>query len=185
METTPVKPGLRFIIAAACLICGLAYGAQETGGASTTEPKSLDDNVQDLKSDILDLNRELFILEEELLFPTNTQVAVYLSLDVGSFFQLDSVQIKLDDKVVSNYLYTKLELQSLHRGGIQRIYLGNLRTGSHELVALFTGVGPQGRDYRRGATLSFDKKEGPKYIELKILDNEHKQQPEFAVKEWD
>ncbi len=185
METTPVKPGLRFIFAAACLICGLAYGAQETGGVSTTEPKSLDENVQDLKSDILDLNRELFILEEELLFPTNTQVAVYLSLDVGSFFQLDSVQIKLDDKVVSNYLYTRLELASLHRGGIQRIYLGNLRTGPHELVALFTGVGPQGRDYRRGATLTFEKKEGPKYIELTILDNEHKQQPEFAVKEWD
>ena len=181
-----MKHGLKFILLLACLICGIAFGAQETGRqSSSTELKSLDDNVQDLKSDVLDLNRELFILEEELLFPSNTQVAVFLSLDVGTFFQLDSVQIKLDDKVVSNYLYTRLELESLRRGGIQRIYLGNLRTGSHELVALFTGIGPEGRDYRRGATLNFEKNEGPKYIELKILDNEHKQQPEFAVKEWE
>ena len=181
-----MKHGLRLIFLLACLIGGTAIGSQDPGGHTTsTELKSLDDNVQDLKSDILDLNRELFILEEELLFPTNTQVAVFLTLDVGTFFQLDSVQIKLDDKVVSNYLYTKLELESLRRGGIQRIYLGNLRTGSHELVALFTGIGPEERDYRRGATLNFEKKEGPKYIELKILDNEHKQQPEFAVKEWE
>lgn len=181
-----MKPGLKFIIVLACLIGGLAFGAQETGRTdASTKLKSLDDEVQDLKSDILDLHRELFILEEELLFPTNTQVAVFLSVDVATFFQLDAVQIKLDDKVVANYLYTALELESLRRGGIHRIYFGNLRTGQHELVALFTGKGPQGRDYRRGANLVFEKKEGPKYIELKILDNTQKQQPEFVVKEWD
>lgn len=181
-----MKPGFRLIVILACFISGLAFGAQEPGRTdSPSQIKSLDDEVQGLKSDILNLNRELFILEEELLFPTNTQVAVFLSIDTAAFFQLDSVQIKLDDKVVTNYLYTKLEMDALRRGGVHRIYFGNLRTGQHELVALFTGTGPEGRDYRRGANLIFEKKEGPKYIELKILDNEQKQQPEFKIKEWD
>ena len=97
------------------------------------------------------------MLEEELLFPANTQVALFVSMDVGKMFQLDSVQVKLDDKVVANYLYTALEVEALHRGGVQRVYLGNLKTGKHELVAFFTGKGPHDRDYKRGANVKFEK----------------------------
>lgn len=145
----------------------------------------MDEQLQDLKAEILDLNRELFLLEEELLFPANTQIAVFLSLDVGEFFALDSVQLKLDGKPVSNYLYTKREVEALHRGGVHQLYLGNIKTGEHELVAIFTGVGPHGREYRRGASLEFDKRIGAKFVELRISDRESKQQPEFVVREWE
>jgi hypothetical protein len=111
-------------------------------------------------------------------------VAVFLSMDVGKLFQLDSVQIKLDDKVVTDYLYTPGEVTALHRGGVQRLYLGNLRTGSHELVAFFTGEGPHERDYKRGTTIKFDKGTDAKYIELRIKDSQAKLQPEFEVKVW-
>jgi hypothetical protein len=153
--------------------------------AAEGQVASLDAEVQDLKSSVLDLNRELFMLEEELLYPANTQVAVFLSMDVGEFFALDSVQLKLDGKEVTNYLYTEREVDAFHRGGVQRLFLGNLKTGGHELVAIFTGVGPSGRDYRRGATLEFDKSIGAKFVELKISDRESKQQPEFSVREWE
>lgn len=146
--------------------------------------KSLNNQVQDLKKQLIQLNRDLFILEEELLFPANTQVAVFLSLNVGEFFQLDAVQLKLDDKVVTNYLYTSKQIDALHRGGVQRLYLGNVKTGEHELVAVFTGRGPKGRDYRRGATLKFEKTNEAKKIELRIVDSTATYQPEFAVKEW-
>jgi hypothetical protein len=73
----------------------------------------------------------------------------------------------------------------LHRGGVQRLFVGNLKTGSHELVAIFTGVGPHGRDYRRGATLDFEKSIGAKFVELQISDRVTKQQPEFVVREWE
>lgn len=146
--------------------------------------KGLDAKVQSLKKDVVDLNRDLFVLEEELLFPANTQVAVFVSLDVGKFFELDSVQLKLDDQVVANYLYTSQELAALARGGVQRLWLGNVRVGKHELVAFFSGKGTHERDYRRGATVTFEKQTGPKYIELKISDVSRKLQPEFVVKEW-
>jgi hypothetical protein len=110
--------------------------------------------IQDVKGDVIKLNRDLLVLEEELLFPANTQVALFVSMDVGKLFELDSVQIKLDDKVVASYLYTPLEVQALHRGGVQRVYLGNLRAGEHEIVAFFTGKGRTTRDYKRGATSS-------------------------------
>jgi len=146
--------------------------------------QALDTRIQTLKQEVIELNRDLLALEEELLFPANTQVAVFVSMDVGTLFQLDSVQVKFDDKVVANYLYTDREVQALYRGGVQRLYLGNLRSGSHELVAIFTGKGPHNRDYRRGATLTFDKATEAKYLELQIRDDTGSQQPEFRVKEW-
>ena len=162
---------------------GTAAVAAAAGG--TEEFRSLDADIQDMKQLLLELNRDLFLLEEELLFPANTQVAVFVSMDVGDFFDLDSVQIKLDNKDVSNYLYTEREVGALIRGGVHQIFLGNLRAGEHELVAIFTGAGPHSRDYRRGATLTFEKGIGPKYIELTISDRQQALQPEFVVREWE
>ena len=145
---------------------------------------SLDSRVQDLKAEVIRLNRDLLILEEELLFPAGTQVAVFVSMDVGKLFELESVQIKLDDKVIGQHLYTAQEVQALHRGGVQRIFVGNLRAGSHAIDAFFTGRGPHERDYKRGTTLKFDKGTEPRYIELRIKDSLAKLQPEFEVKVW-
>jgi hypothetical protein len=149
------------------------------------DTRGLDTEVQSLKKDVVDLNRDLFVLEEELLFPANTQVAVFLSMDVGDFFALDSVQLKIDQKEVINYLYTPREVEALLRGGVHRLYLGNLKVGKHELVAFFSGKGPNDRDYKRGANLSFEKGIGAKYLELKINDRQRKQQPEFEIKDWE
>ncbi len=157
----------------------------ENAEVNSGEFRTLDEEVQDLKKLAVDLNRDLFLLEEELLFPANTQVAVFISMDVGEFFGLDSVELTLDGEDVTNYLYTDREVTALHRGGVQRLFVGNLRAGEHELVAVFTGEGPHTRDYRRGASLVFEKGIGPKYIELTISDREIRLQPEFVIKEWE
>ena len=152
---------------------------------TATAAASLDEEIQSLKQQVLALNRSLFMLEEELLFPSSTQIAVFVSMDIGDFFSLDSVQLKIDNKVVSNYLYTRREVEALHRGGVHRLYMGNLKTGEHELVAIFTGKGPNGRDYRRGAELVVNKSLGARFVELKIVDNESSEQPDFSIKEWE
>ena len=152
---------------------------------SSPDTRGLDQEIQDLKKDVVDLNKDLFILEEELLFPANTQVAVFLSVNVGQFFALDSVQLKIDRKEVINYLYTPREVEALLKGGVQRLYLGNLKVGGHELVAFFNGKGPNERAYKRGASLRFEKGVGAKYLELKIDDRQRKLQPEFEIKDWE
>ena len=172
----------------------LAFGAttiaQETAPAdaataSREEFRSLDEDVQSLKKEVLDLNRDLFLLEEELLFPANSQVAFFISMDVGEYFDLDSVNLKIDGKEVANYLYTEREAGALVRGGVHRVHMANLKTGDHELIAVFTGAGPHTRDYRRGATMTFNKGIGAKYVELEITDRVKKLQPEFVIKEWE
>ncbi len=147
--------------------------------------KTLDQEVQGVQKDVISLNKDLFVLEENLLFPANTQVAVYLSMDVGTFFALDSVTLKIDNKEVANYLYTAREVKALLKGGVQRLYLGNQKIGNHELVAFFVGKGPHGLDYRRGASITFNKGIGAKYLELKITDSVPKHQPEFVIKDWE
>lgn len=177
-------PGKILIFIMFMLLTGSVISATQTDDSLDDELKSLDGRVQALKKEVLEINRDLYVLEEELLFPANTQIAVFISVDVGDFFDLDSVQLKLDDKIVANYLYTRREVEALHRGGVQQLYIGNVTSGDHELVAIFVGKGPNGRDYRRGADVKVEKGLGAKYLELKISDRSIKKQPEFVIKEW-
>jgi hypothetical protein len=176
-----------FIVLILVLLQSTSAWAEDAtpAAAASAEPVALDTRIQDLKTDVIDLNRNLLVLEEELLFPANTQIALFVSMDVGVMFDLESVQVKVDDKLVASYLYTPQEVKALHRGGVQRLYLGNLRTGSHELVAFFTGQGPHTRDYKRGATIRFEKDTQAKYAELRIRDSLGKLQPEFDIKLWE
>jgi hypothetical protein len=172
------------LIVAFCASPSLAQEPAEAD-AKPEEFRSIDQDVQSLKDEVLALNRDLFLLEEELLFPANSQVAFFLSVDVGEYFMLDSVNLKIDGKEVANYLYTEREADALVRGGVQRLHLENLKVGEHELVAVFTGKGPQDREYRRGATVNLEKGMGAKYVELAITDRISKQQPEFDIREWE
>jgi hypothetical protein len=190
-----------FVLMVTAALAVAAYGQQGSQTSTTSQSsdmqpqqpemsegettRGLDEEIQGLKKEVIDLNRELFMLEEELLFPANTQVAVFISMDVGEFFALDSVQLKIDQKEVANYLYTPREAEALVKGGVHRLYLGNLKVGEHELVAFFSGKGPNDRDYRRGATVKFEKGIGAKYLELKINDRQRRAQPEFEIKDWE
>lgn len=174
---------IRCAVLPLCATAGIAGAAEPLVPPASFSP--LDQEVQALKKDVMTLNRDLFVLEEELLFPANTQVAIFVSMDVGTFFGLDSVQVKLNDKVVANYLYTEREAKALFKGGVQRIYIGNLRAGKNELIAYFTGTGPHNRDYTRATSFEFNKGLSPKFLELRINDKQAKLQPEFAVKEWE
>ena len=174
-----------FVLLAAGMLAARVSHSAEVEAKPAGELRAVDQDVQDLKKQLVDLNRDLFKLEEEILYPASTQVAVFLSLNVGTFFALDSVTVKVDDKEVANYLYTEREVQALHRGGVQKLYLGNLKSGPHELVAFFTGKGPHDRDYRRGTSVTFEKTVGAKYVELRISDREASLQPEFVVRQWE
>lgn len=152
--------------------------------AAANDKQSLSEQVQSLKEQVLELNRDLFILEEELLFPATTQIAVFVSVDTGNFFTLDAIELKIDAQTVTHYLYTERQVDALHRGGVQRLYLGNLRTGEHEISAFFTGRSKDGRDFRRATSLKFEKTTDAKMLEIKIVDSTKDYQAEFSIVEW-
>ncbi len=157
-----------------------AIGSKGTlnGEANASE---LSQEIETLKQAMINLNRDLFILEEDLLFPSSTQVAVYMAMDVGQFFKLDAVELKINSEVKTYYLYTDRQLDALFRGGVQKLYVGNLNQGEHELTAFFIGIGPENREYKRAVTLNFTKDEEPLAIELNVQDSELKQQPIFTA----
>ena len=128
------------------------------------------------------LNADLLILEEDLLYPASSRVAVYLSMDMGNLFRLDAVTLKLNGEKVTHHLYTEREVSALYRGGVQKLYVGNARQGKNELTAFFMGMGPHERDYKRGTSVVFEHSFEPIYVELSINDVAATQQPVFSAK---
>jgi inactivated superfamily I helicase len=157
--------------------------ASSTAPTESVQKTAVTPEVENLKVSVLNLNRDLLILEEELLYPASNQVAIYLSMDLGQFFNLDAVKLEIDNKLVASELYTDKQINALFRGGVQRLYIGNLKTGEHEISAFFTGRGPQ-QDYKRGAKLVINKTQTPLVLELKIMDSSVQLQPTFDIKEW-
>lgn len=172
------------VIIALLLSFNFCFNAIALAEESDT-PQDINRNIQNLKNEVLELNRDLFILEEDLLFSANTQISVFLSMDADDLFKLDSVQLKIDDKIVSNYLYTEREVNALRNGGVQRLFIGNLTSGDHELTAFFIGKGPNNRNYKRATSKMIAKSDDAIYVELKILGNSRKEQPDFVVKVWE
>ncbi|AQQ69071.1 AraC family transcriptional regulator [Microbulbifer agarilyticus] len=142
------------------------------------------EDLESLKKEVLKLNRDLLVLEEDLLFPAQSQVAVYVSMDVGHFFDLDSVKLHINNKLVETHLYTEHQKDALFRGGIQPLFKGNLKSGEHTITAFFNGIGPEQREFKRAASLDLKKTDEPAVIELRISDAGGKQQPEFTVVQW-
>ena len=168
----------------AVLFFSLSVFANEQENKQRQSTSELASQLEKLIIEVLKLNRELFILEEDLLFPASTQVAVFVSVDVGKFFTLDSVELKINDKDVVGFLYTQQQRKALEQGGIQRLYLGNLKTGMHQLTAIFTGLDREGRTTKRAVTHQFEKDDETVMIELKVEDHSTNYRAEVIVEEW-
>lgn len=145
--------------------------------------KGLDEQVQDIKKDVIDLTAELSRLEEKLLFPSNTQVSIFISLTPGDNLRLDTVQVKLDNVIVAHHLYNFRELEALQKGGVQKIYVGNIKTGDHELVVSFAGKSPSGGELQRSSSYKLKKDVGPRFVEVKIAGSASGAQ-EIQFKDW-
>jgi len=134
--------------------------------------KSLDEQVQDIKTDTLGIGAEMRLLEEKLLYPSSTQVAVFVSLDSAATLRLDSIEIRLDGKSAAQHLYTLRELEALKKGGTQRIYTGNVKSGEHSLQVLVTGKTLGGPGLSRTESFKFSKDVGPKVVEIRLVDSD-------------
>lgn len=147
------------------LITSAASSAEEV---SREQIKGLDEQIQEIKSDVLGIAAELSRLEEKLLYPSNTQVSLFVSLAPGAKFRLDAVEIQIDGKPVSRHLYTYKELEALRQGGVQRIYTGNITKGEHELRVSVLGKSESGGEYRQTGSFKLNKDVGPKLVGITV-----------------
>jgi hypothetical protein len=130
--------------------------------------QGLDEQVQEMKSDVLSIAAELSRLEEKLLYPSGTQVAVFIALAKDDHMRLDAVRLQIDGKLVAHHIYSAKELEALRKGGVQRIYVGNLATGEHKLEAMVDGKHEDGVDFSRKQLFTIRKEVKPKQVELTL-----------------
>ena len=182
--------GIQAWLLVALTVFSLNSYAEEAQPVSESDQIQIPDeqvslSVEELKKQVIKLNRDLFILEEDLLFPANTQLVVYLSFATGKFLDMDSISLKVDDEIVATHLYTERQLKALQRGGMQRLYMGNLKTGDHEVTAILHGIGPNKQDYKLAASKRIEKGTELKALEIRIEDQSETYQPKIAVLEWE
>ncbi len=159
-----------FVLFLSLLLLSFSVSAEQI---SPDEIKSLDEQVQDIKTDVLSIGAQMLQLEEKLLYPSTTQVAVFVSLDKSAQFSLDSMEIQVDGKRVAQHLYTVKEIEALQKGGVQRIYAGNIASGRHDLQVLLTGKAARDAALRAKESFKFSKDEGPKMLEVRLVDSAH------------
>lgn len=139
--------------------------AQEISG---DDMRSLDGQVQEIKSDVLSIASELGNLEERLLYPSNTQIALFVALDEGESFRLDAVQVEINGELATHHIYSFKELEALQKGGVQRIYTGNVATGDHHLTVTMTGKLKNGDDLSHSDSFVFAKGIEPKALGITL-----------------
>jgi hypothetical protein len=171
---------IRAIVFALLLCLGSVYGwAQQSD--QQRQMRGLDEQVQDIKSDVLSIAQELSRLEEKLLYPSETQVAVFVALAKGDQMRLDAVRIQVDGHLVAHYIYSFKELDALRKGGVQRIYVGNVATGDHQLEVLVDGKTESGADFSRTERFTFRKEVKPKLVGLTLAGSGN---TPIALGEW-
>lgn len=153
-----------------CLAVPTPAPAQQPGWvADREELQGIDDQVQTLKQEVIDINNELSLLEEKLLFPSTTQISVFVSLDAQPDFRLDSMQLKIDEQVVAEYVYTFRELEALQKGGVQRLYTGNIPSGKHQIAAVIRGKTAGGDPFEQSGSEAVNKEIDPKFVEMRVI----------------
>lgn len=175
---------LRFFISlSVAALLASANGASWAAEVSREQIKGLDEQVQDIKSDALGIAAELNRLEEKLLYPSNSQLALFVSLAPDAKFRLDAVEVRIDGKAVAHYLYSLKELEALRRGGVQRIYTGNIRSGEHDLQIHVIGKSASGTDFRNSANFKVAKDVAPKLIGVTLAAPDSANQG-ISFKDW-
>ena len=148
------------------------------------ELEALSSSIQDLKREVITLNKDLRTLEEKLLFPSSSKYSFFLSVEKGEFFEIESVKLKLNGRLVSTHLYDDSSRVALARGGIQKLFTTNLSEGDHTAVVFFTGLGPNNTPFKRASEVTIKKQSGEGFMEISIKDNGQIQEPEFLLKQW-
>ncbi len=152
------------------IVLWMTFPAVLTGASelSQEQMQSLDEQVQEIKSDVLGIASELSNLEERLLYPTDTQIAVFVALEEGEAFRLDAVQITIDGELAAHHIYSFKDLEALQKGGVQRIYTGNVTTGGHEISVAVLGKQKGGDDFSEAASFDFVKGVEPKLLGITL-----------------
>ena len=164
-------------------LTGAAGGAEQNDKNDKQQMRGLDEQIQEIKSDVLKMAAELTQLEEKLLYPSGTQIAVFVAIAKGDAMRLDAVKLVIDGKPVAHSIYSAKELEALRKGGVQRLYVGNVATGDHQLEVLVEGKRDGGADFSRTERFAVRKDVKPKMVGM-TLGGTGQGNPPITLGDW-
>jgi hypothetical protein len=180
VRCAPILAARTFVVAFLLCLGSVHSWAQQN---EQRQMRGLDEQVQEIKSDVLSIAAELNQLEEKLLYPSGTQVAIFVAVATGDQMRLDAVRLQIDGQLVAHYIYNFKELEALRKGGVQRIYVGNVATGDHQIEVVMDGKLAGGADFSRTERFTFRKEVKPKLLGLTLAGPGSGNTP-IALGEW-
>lgn len=135
---------------------------------SAEDIRQLDDQVQDVKTDALEIATELAILENRLLYPSETRLTIFLAMARNEGVQLRTTEVRVDGDLVAQHVYGAGEVEALQKGGMQNLYTGNVTLGSHELSVRLIGQFPNGASFDESGTYEFTKTVDAKTLDVTL-----------------
>jgi len=78
------------------------------------------------------------------------------------------VKIEIDGELATHHIYSYKELEALQKGGVQRIYTGNVPTGDHQLSVTMVGQLKNGAEFNKTDQFSFAKGVEPKALGITL-----------------
>jgi hypothetical protein len=153
-------------------------------GAAAESFQQLDADAEQILDEVLSLGADMAVLEEARELSPKTQLLVLVSVDPSSFFQLDSIELRVDDHPASFHQYNAEELAALAQGGSQRLFWDNIAAGRHQLTATLMGRVPKDPDFRREASTMIISGTGRRVVELRVATGKNQAFPDLSIKEW-
>lgn len=145
----------------------------------------LDEKLERLSAEVASHSERVFALEQKVLHPANTRLAVFLTLQSRDALDIDSVELFVNGQPVASHLYSERERASLERGGIQQLFTGNLENGEHELKTVITARSADDDFVRRESTHRFRKRPGVLRLQLSIEARAPDYEPRVSFVEWE
>jgi hypothetical protein len=127
------------------------------------------EKLSELKHDVVTLNSDIMRLKMSLAAVKHEQLTILLQLNKSPDFELYNIKLRLNSTVVVDFDYSDREVSALENQGVQRLYVGKLTPGIHQVTAFLTGTQSDGNIYKRGAMLKLIKSEYGKTLLVNIV----------------
>jgi len=178
--------GILYAVCVSCVFLTGAGAAPQTDERNDTHERfiELDGEIQEIKEEILGINREILQLEELLLYPHGQQLVVLVSVANNSPVSPDNISLQLNGQALSQHTYTGSEDAALQEGGVHRLYTGRLSDGEHRLEVSVTGKQAGGKVFHQQRNVTITKLPGAKYLELHLGPRENSPEPALTIREW-
>lgn len=174
----------QWCVALMACVTTLAFAAESSNVEQAKHQQPLIyQTIQNAKQTVLELNKDLYQLEKDLLNPPTVRAQLFVSQAPDLSMTLSDIAIEVDNVNPITHLYSSEQRQALVQGAIQPLPEFALAAGLHELTLTLRG---RIKDELITHTLthSVRKRGQPLLVEIAIVSVNEQKQPVIEFRTW-